>query len=1054
MRNKYISSENVHTTVLALFFLSGVSALIYQIVWVRFFTVVFGVTVFAVSTVVASFMAGLALGSFFIGKRADKYESPLRMFAYLEAGIAIYALLIPSLIFVVSNIYTFLYQSFTPNFYLFSIIRFVFSFLILIIPTTLMGGTLPVLSKFLVRKLGNLGWNVGSLYSINTWGAVIGCCAAGFFLIQILGAQMTNYVAVSINLFITVMVLVSEKRLAIKVREGQTAKDSKPLLESEGDGYTYSKHILCLVLFVFTLEGFTSLAYEIVWTRILASTVLMNSVYSFSIVVIGFLCGLALGSFICARFIDGKKRLLSLFGSIVIAIGLSSLLLLFIFGKLEFIVSTIYSLVGKPHSWWGIIGVEFMLCLLVMLVPTTLMGTTFPLVSKIYARSLKRVGQDIGGIFCLDTVGSIFGSFVAGFVFIPLIGLQKSIVVLSIFNMIMGVTILLCASSMHHIKKWTVGFVLLISMVMVGIAMPTTIYCRIKGVPGERLLYYKEDVAGTVTVREYRDVSFPSQYVKVLEVNGTNVAGTEFNLISTQKMQGHLPLLLHGNPEQVLIVGFGSGGTSWSVAQHEVREIDAVELVPSVVDAARKHFRECNHNIFKDVRFKLIIGDGKNYVLMTNKKYDVILTESVHPLYEGNASLYNRDYFQSCRDQLNEDGLMSVWLPLYRLSDDDFRMIVRSFVSVFPHASMWYTTNCRNRQVLLIGSVRKLRIDFKKFVERVEAWKVRGDLKEVHMDNPLALLDSFMMSEHKVAVYCKDARINTDDHPYLEFSAPKAINLDLETTYQNLSTIYQLRESVFDYLSSIGNSDRINEVRRNMASYFDASQHTIAGILFYIKGEHEKGLYELRHAMEINPQAAHIERFVESEKSRIKNMYFSMGTRYQEEGMYDEAALSYKDALRIDRNFLPALINLCLVYNSLGRYEEAINELKRALEIAPQSVEVHHNLAIVYINKGMYDEALRELKKTLELSPHLVNAYDGLAHIYKSNGRYDDAIIEFKRAITRVPHFVKAHYYLAMFYNLQGRHKEAKAELEEVLKLDPQAEDVRVVLKRLEALGY
>ncbi|GAH54015.1 unnamed protein product, partial [marine sediment metagenome] len=259
------------------------------------------------------------------------------------------------------------------------------------------------------------------------------------------------------------------------------------------------------------------------------------------------------------------------------------------------------------------------------------------------------MGSKIGEVNSLDTAGAVFGSFAAGFLFIPWLGMQKSIVALSLLSIGMGGIVIYFNPHTRKMLKWAL-ISLLVVIVMASIAfIPRDFDFWRKGrVPGERLLYYREDAAATVVVREYPQ---GGRLNRVLEVDGTDVAGTDYMLKSTQKLQGHLPLLIHKAPEKVLIVGFGSGGTTWAVSRHNVKRIDTVELVPSVIEAAARHFTEVNHGVINDPRVNIKVGDGRNFVLTTQEKYDVILTESIHPIYAGNGNLYSREYFNLCKEK-------------------------------------------------------------------------------------------------------------------------------------------------------------------------------------------------------------------------------------------------------------------------------------------------------------------------------------------------------------------------------------------------------------------
>ncbi len=1044
-----MSNKCTRLILLSLFFLSGASALIYQVVWVRMLGLVFGVTIYAVSAVLTAFMAGLSLGSLYFGRRVDRYKSPLKLFAFLEIAIGGFALLFPFLLSQLSNIYLLIHQHLSTSFYLLSLIRFTLAFLLLLIPTTLMGGTLPVLSKFFVRRLKELGWNIGSLYAVNNWGAAVGCLGAGFFLIQAIGVKETLYLAAVVNILIGLMSLELNRHLV--TGEMEREQDNIKIEESKEDtGQIYPKYITCLVLSVFAIEGFISLAYEVVWTRILAASVMANTTYSFVTVVTTFIFGLALGSFIVSRFIDTKRNLLALFASIEVAIGLSALLMLPIFGKLPHLLPQ--KLLIRLGGTWGVLtGIEFLMCFLVMLIPTTLMGMTLPLVSRICTTNLRRLGRWMGNISCLDTVGSIFGSFAAAFILIPWIGMQRSILVLAIMNIAIGGIIFLLHPTIRRRTKWAIILILLLSSQIANMVIPHQVYfCRKGKGPGAKLLYYKEGATATVVVRQPEPVDF-----KFLEINGADVAGTSPDLRSTQKIQAHLPLLLYEAstgkvPEQVLLVGLGSGGTAWSTSQHKVKKIDCVELVPGVIEAATIHFKEVNHNVFDDPRFRLIIEDGRNYVLTTKKKYDLILTESIHPAIEGNANLYSKEYFELCRRRLTEDGIVSVWVPLWRLSEADVKMILKTFATVFPHATLWYTANTYNKNLLLIGSQKRPKIDFSLLKQMTSIEEIHKDLEKVNMDNPFALVSSLMLDEDAITKYIEGAQIHTENHPYLEFSAPKKWRFGRETTIRNLSEISRMRSNILPFLINVGDTDREIAVNKERLSrYFHATHYRIEGILCRMEGTFEEAVGKFRKALAINPEDKNAEYLLKSVNSEIRYRYLVEGTNYRNAGRYGEAIMFYEKVLEIDPHSPEALVQLGIVYNEMGMYDQAITTIKQAIEVTPDFARAYSSLGVAYINKGMYDDAIITLQKAVEIDPNYPPPHYYLGLAYIKSGSLDEAVSELEKTIKLVPNSVEGRYHLAMIYISMGKYKEAEVELKKILRINPHFQAARLALKDL-----
>ena len=932
--------------ILILFFLSGVSALIYQIVWLQMAGLVFGIAPFAAATILSAFMAGLALGSLYCGKLADRSKNPLILFAFLEIGIGISALLVPFGLSKILQSQVYIELNSSTNFFLLSLFRFLMVFSLLLIPTFLMGGTLPVLSKLSIQNLNILGKKIGTLSSVNNLGAAAGCFLASFIFIRLIGITYSAYIAMTINIVIALSAFVLNRftfatlsrfdpeKGDISTPDSHTTPKRTEILQ---DG-NYGSPLLIFLLVVFTLSGFVSMVYHVLWMRMLSALAFANAVYSFSTVSIAFLMGTALGSFIYAKFLDKGRDKLTLFGIIQVVIGMSALFLLPVFNKLPSIIAVVCPpLFGDEPSWSMCIASEFLPTFFLMVLPTTLMGMTLPLMSKIYTRNLDRLGDKIGLVNSLDTVGPIFGSFAAAFLLIPLLGIQKSIFLLSFSSIAMGAIVVYLNPYARRGVRGIFSACLALALLLSIIHVPFDFKFWRKGqAPMEKLLYYNEDVAGTTTVREYLQ---GNNFTRVLEIDGTNVAGTSYMLKSTQKIQGHLPLLLHPDPNQVLIVGFGSGGTTRAVSLHDLEKVVGVELVPSVVDAATKHFYDINQGVVNDSKVHIKIGDGRNYVATTQEKYDVILTESVHPIYSGNGSLYGKEYFERCRYILRPNGIMSVWIPIWALPDYYFKMIIKTFQNVFPNSTVWYVPNSVNRQVLLIGSKDKYAIDINSLKTKMFATTVGKDLEDIKMNNPFLLLSSFMAGPKSLRDYAKETELNSDNHPRLEyFTYPYLTFSDLASfnikpVYENLSSLMQYRK--FSELKELlaNDEEAIEKSEEILFTYFKSSEHTIQGIIYSLRGEEEQAIREYEKSVDINPEDKSARHLL---SQSLEYLYVIRGNELQFNGDIESAILFYKKALQHNRNSSTARYNLALAYWKKGKVEEAITELKTILQINPK----------------------------------------------------------------------------------------------------------------------
>ncbi|MCD6415939.1 MAG: fused MFS/spermidine synthase [Planctomycetes bacterium] len=838
-----MSEKNVRRILLALFFLSGASALIYQLVWVRMFSLVFGVTVFAVSTVLSAFMAGLALGSLYFGRLVDRRGNPVRLFGFLQLGIGLFGLSFPYLLEGVNHLHVQIQQHAAMGFYGANLLRFALSFLLLLIPTTLMGGTLPVLSKFFVSRLKRLGWDIGHLYSVNNLGAVIGVFLAAFFLLRAIGITATINLAAAINLAVGCVALLTSGALpgskATAVQRDDPIQAGAVQIAPEDGAPRYPRAVLYLVLWAFAIEGFAALSYEVIWSRILLVASAYKTVYCFAVIVITFIFGLSLGSFIVANFIDRKKDLLAILGFVEIAIGLFGILALRAFAIVPVAQEELYRL--RVTSWRSSIFGESFIFFLVMLIPTTLMGMTFPIVGKICATNLRKLGRRIGQIGFLDTVGSIFGAFVAGFILIPFIGVLHAAIATAILNLALGAALVFFHPFMA--RKAKLETALLLACIGVGacLAVPASDDLRHwqSRRSDDRLLYYKQGATATVAVAQRRNG------MKCLAINGGVTAFTDFADLRVHKMLAYLPLLLHRNPHNSLVIGLGMGVTAQSLIQPEIDQVECVEISPEVVEACGKCFSDVNKNVLMEPKLRVLVEDGRYRLQVTDKKYDIITTNAVHARLSPN--LYTEDFYELCKARLTENGVMCQWLPTNWISQDEYWMLVKAFMHSFPHTSLWLVNVYHT---ILIGSPKKLEIDFGDLTRRLQEQKCKSDLKEVALQDACALLGQYVGDEDALNDYVRQAPLNSDDHPYVEFSTV----LGFGPNKSVIESVLKMKVSVYDVLRNTGrSSEESARVKKKLARYSTSLSSLTQAGLSACYGTTKEELQWLDHALRVNP---------------------------------------------------------------------------------------------------------------------------------------------------------------------------------------------------------
>jgi spermidine synthase len=377
----------------------------------------------------------------------------------------------------------------------------------------------------------------------------------------------------------------------------------------------------------------------------------------------------------------------------------------------------------------------------------------------------------------------------------------------------------------------------------------TGIYARQE--PG-RLLALVEGAGATVTVHERSSTD------RVISINGVNVAGTNPVLRRTQKLQAHLPVCLHREPHAVLQIGFGSGGTCYSVSQHpEVETIDVVELNPDVLKVATAWFGDVNHAVLEDSRVRVRIVDAKSFVAVTQESFDLILSDSTHPRFRGNAALYARDYIANCARRLRSGGILSTWLPLYGMSTADIRGILKSIQSVFPHVQVWYENFEPHENTIVIASRQPIAIDPGALGRRLAAPQVAADLAEVGISSTNQLLDFFMLGDRAVADFSRTGRLNSDDHPRLEFLAPLTMRRK-QSLMENFAALRQAREPIDPYLA---NADM--EERAKLATWYAGTTFKLSGQSRELEGRLQETLKAYSECIRLNPEDTIVRRRID-----------------------------------------------------------------------------------------------------------------------------------------------------------------------------------------------
>ncbi|NQU43433.1 fused MFS/spermidine synthase, partial [bacterium] len=563
-------------------------------------------------------------------------------------------------------------------------------------------------------------------------------------------------------------------------------------------------------------SGFIALSYQVFWTRSLVFRFdyLKNTTYSFSAMLCVFLIGLAAGSALMSLLVDRQRDPIRLYGLIQILIGLSggfSLFMLIVFVRF-FQFGDALNTETFEFNWLLAVANVFLRTALTIGLPTFLMGMAFPVAARICIRHLSHIGSGTGRLYAVNTIGAIFGSFAAGFVLIPLFGLARGLLVLGFANVMIG-SIVLIANPLDTRRYRIVWTLLALIVIAVFFARVPKEY-RFQDLPQQQRndwVAYNEGPLATVSVIEN------SIGERTIYVDAVGVAGTDRILLTDQKSLAHVPMLILENPKSALTVGFGSGGASWSFTLYdELERIDCIEIcetVPKVADT----LKDSNHGVldewdggplvgktFHDGRYRVIIDDARSYLRFSGRQYDIIATDCTDLRYKSNANLYDVEYFELCRDAITEDGMVVVWMPLGGMSPEVFACAMKTFAHVFPDMTIWYMNNEPTHYLLLLGTKKTLNINLDRMIDRINRPQIQSDLAEVSLQQPEKLLACFLEAAPALEEPWKNAPLNREYSPYLEFESPKFGYSD-EPLLVNLDLLRRYRQPIDPYIEDRAN---------------------------------------------------------------------------------------------------------------------------------------------------------------------------------------------------------------------------------------------------------
>jgi spermidine synthase len=809
--------------LILLSFGSGVAALIYEIVWFQLLELVIGTSTVSLAVILATFMGGTCLGSLLFPRIVSTEWNPLRVYAVMEIGIAIFGLLVLLAMPLVAGIYT----AWAGDGVRGLMLRGAVAGICLLPPTVLMGATLPALSRSTDVP------SIGYLYAGNIAGAVLGCLLAGFYLLRVYDVALATYVAAALNATVAATAAVGAVGEA-QARQRDTSGREAQARQREASGreaqarQREASGIECpvfaelreyarsqsaptnAVYLAIALSGLCAMAAETVWTRILA-LLLGGSVYTFSIILAVFLFGLGLGSGIGSLLSRNVLRP-------AFALGWCQLL------TAMAIAWTAYSLSASLPYWpinpemssqiWFTFQLDLDRALWALLPPTLLWGASFPLALAAAANGKQDSGTLMARVYAANTVGAIAGSLGAGLLLIGHIGSERIERLLIAFATAAGLLLVLKATRRAAIVSALVGVSAAAFWIntVPPIAKELIAHGRYAAswVGKSEIVYAQEGTAASVAVSK-----FPSGAL-TFHVAGKIQASSVARDMRLQRMLGHLTSLVSAKPRSVLVIGCGAGVTAGAVSiDPNVEQVTIVEIEPLVPEVAATYFRDYNFDVIGNPKVRVGIDDGRHYVLTRKERFDAITLDPLDPWVKGAATLYTKEFFEAARSRLNPGGIVTVYVQLFETNLEAVKSTVATFFEVFPNGTIWGNTyQGKGHDMVLLGSVEPLRIDLNEMERRASAPKIAQSLSEVGMNSALDFFGTYAGRRSDVSAWLNDAVINLDRNLRMQYLAGYGLDLDNSATiYADILMHRRFPEDLF-----VGTEAQLDSLRKMIQS--------------------------------------------------------------------------------------------------------------------------------------------------------------------------------------------------------------------------------------------
>lgn len=1039
--------------ILLCFLLSGAAGLIYQVAWGKALGLIFGHTAYAISTVLAVFMAGLAAGSAWIGRWCENHGRPIALYARIEFLVGVTGALSMAGLAGVRLLYLVAYPTLGGSQLLLLGLRFFGAAAVLFVPTFLMGGTFPVLVRGIGQHSSPLGGRVSLLYWVNTLGAVGGTLLAGFVLLPVYGLRWTIATAFILNILASLIALRIAKNepKPTGFMDPQTTKTSAIAARAQGSSNS--------LLFLFAIVGATAFAYEIAWTRLL-EIMIGSSTYAFTLMLATFLAGTVIGSALFQRF-AGRSRDISLltFSLTQICTAAAALSSLVLF---PWIASVIPPLLRATHqTFGGLLLAQFAVSSLTVLPLAVVFGFNFPAVVVLVGGARgDKTGESaiVGKAYAANTLGAIVGAVAAGFWLVSWLGNFRLVVFAAGVNLLLAIALELRLSP-RSVPRLAINVACLAATFFVGLSS----YFNNKSLLSLSAVLYGNSYQGHLTLGEIaatNDLVFAADGVNAsisvlrsdnyaaLRINGKTDAST--GDARTQLLLGHLGGALHPAPRRVLIIGFGSGMTASAVSRYaDVEKIDCVEIEPAVIRAA-PFLEKLNRGVMDDPRLHLIFDDARNFLLTSREEYDLIISEPSNPWIAGIATLFTDEFYAAVRKRLAPAGMFVQWVQSYSLAPDDLRMVIATLALHFPDVTLW---RGEGPDLLLLGLTNHSSIQFGRLRS---LWKEEGihkDFEDLDVHQPEGLVAYYLLDDSGIRRLAAGGVLNTDDRTLLEYHAPQTL-LASGLSEANQALIEQFRTAPLPPNLEPSETQRALEAGSMTAldlkdaaaarMFVKAMQTVPKSVTGYIA----EGRLALMNE-DLTSAKSSFEEALSLEPGSPDVMHW-LAVAEHKRGEEASARLLVDQILKTHARFLPALTDEMEFAADRKDFRIALlAQLNRMGAMTDPPASEYCRLGAIWMKMLNFGEAEPVLLRGISRDPYSYACHLELGELYRRTGQLPLARENFELVVRFYPDYDPSVFgALASVYNDMGNSHAAEEVLRKGLRLFPSDPELQKVATR------